>query len=129
MTIQKFQAGDIVIKKGDLGTNLFIIMNGTIKDKNFSFSFFYFYLGTAEVYDNNQYEQQPIVSSSKLGHAQCFGALVLFFEAAHEESVRAVSSLECAIIEEKDFKEYILPMLNDLKKKSEAYHSFLRLTV
>lgn len=78
-----------------------------------------FYLGIAEVYDNDGNPQQPI-SSSKLQRLQCFGGLALFLNQQHDES---------AVIKKEVFGQYIVPMLNYLKQKSDDYHAFLRLAV
>ncbi|CAF1297550.1 unnamed protein product, partial [Rotaria sordida] len=76
MSIKEFEPDQIIIEKGQIGTNFYIIMEGT-----------------AAIYEEG--EDKPI--PSMLGKLQYFGALSLLLNKAHERSVRATSELKCGV--------------------------------
>ena len=124
MDIEIFKNGDIIIKKGEWGSNFYIIVDGKIKATNFFKNVFQFLFRNSEVYDVDGNPQQQPISSSKLQCFQCFGALALFLNQQHLETIRAITELECAVIKKEMFEKYMVPMLNDLKQKSDEYHGF-----
>jgi hypothetical protein len=98
MSIEKLKTGDIIIEKGTSASNVYIIINGTIQDKLIFVLIFSFFLGSAQVYENNECKDKSAINSLKLGPLQFFSGVALFLSEPLEQSLKATSILESQVL-------------------------------
>jgi CRP-like cAMP-binding protein len=88
--IQNFQAGDMVIREGQHGGNLHILINGK-----------------AEVVKSIKGGSPKGKELSKLGRGSVFGEMSVFDGAPYSASVKAVSDCDIHIIRGSDFETFL----------------------